>query len=222
MNILIIEDNNVIANNIYEALEINKYNCTKAVSYENALSLLDTYSYDLIILDINLWGHSGLDVLDVIRSYSLNKDTYVLILTVHSNIDFKLSSFEKGTDDYLTKPFLMAELLARVKVLLRRKAFNRNDRININKNLYIDVSKKKVLLDSIELKLTPIEYKLLLHLVNNNSIVLSSNSIIESVWGYSSDLVYKETLKVNISRLRKKIGKDVIKTVKGSGYIIDF
>lgn len=219
MQILLIEDNQKMAENIADVLRYEQFRVDIALLGKKALELADVNHYDLIILDLSLPDIDGQVVNKTLRENKIN--TPILMLTARIDLDSKVEGLNSGADDYLTKPFLMDELLARIRALVRRTSINKSNLIKI-KNLEIDLSKKRLKKDSLIVSISPTEMNILELLIINQGVVQSASKIHESVWGsYDDDICFSDTLKVHIARLRKKIGSDIIKTIKGFGYIID-
>jgi two-component system copper resistance phosphate regulon response regulator CusR len=184
------------------------------------LEYTEAYPYDLILLDLMLPSLSGVEVLQRIRRN--NQYVPILVLTARDSIDDKVKLFEIGADDYLTKPFAFAELLVRVKALLRRGPVNRSSTLRIG-DLELDRLTQQVKRKGQRIELTAKEYSLLEYLMQNPDRVLSRNMIIEHVWDQSFDGI-TNIVDVYVRHLRSKIdeGTDhkMIRTVRGTGYMI--
>ncbi|MBS1510828.1 MAG: response regulator transcription factor [Bacteroidetes bacterium] len=220
MNLLIIEDEPELSQSIVNYLSQNKFVCDTAQDYVAAHNKIFTNEYDCIVLDITLPGGNGLELLR--RLKNINKSEGVLIISAKNSLDEKVTGLELGADDYLTKPFHLAELSARVNSIIRRRAFGGNDIMIIGK-LVINIANKSVYTETGELELTRKEYELLLYFSSNKNRVLTKESIIDHLWGNhmnmgdSFDLVYS-----HIKNLRRKLMDsgcpDYIKAVYGMGY----
>ena len=220
MNILIIEDNKKIANNIADVLRLENYTVDVAFTGQQGLDSFFSNSYDLLILDLALPDTDGVDICKEARGE--NAGLPILMLTARIDLDSKVEGLDSGADDYLTKPFMMDELLARVRALLRRTGDNKQNKINLSKRIEINFSKRKVIKDSKEINLSPIEFRLLEYLTTHRGEVQSASKIYDSVWGSNDgDLLFSDSLKVHIAKLRKKLDPELIKTVKGFGYMIE-
>lgn len=173
---------------------------------------------DLIILDLNLPGMSGIEVCKYLRNDEITADIPVIMLTARSEEIDKIIGFEVGADDYVTKPFSPRELLARVKVHLKRTK-KAEFEVFTQKDLAVNFATHEVSYKSSRVELTPIQYKLLKSLIQAEGKVLSRQILLDTIWGneYYGD---PRTVDVHITRLREKIDKDGkwIKTVKGTGY----
>ena len=219
MKILIAEDEIELQNSIVTYLERDGNVCERASDYDEALYKIDLYEYDLLVLDINLITGSGLDILRVLKR---NKSqTPVIIISANNSLDDKLEGLDLGADDYLTKPFHLAELNSRIRAVLRRGKFGGMERIEFNE-ISIDTNSRTAYVDNSPIVLTRKEYDLLLFLITNKGRVLSKEIIAEHLWGDHSDLADNfDFIYVHINNLRKKLtetGGRYIKTAYGSGY----
>jgi DNA-binding response OmpR family regulator len=222
MKILILEDDFTLSKEIVTFFTSKSFQCTP---YYDGLLLIKKYKpndYDLIILDINVPGKNGIEVCKAIRE--LDKKTPIIMLTAFSEIEDKLTSFENGADDYLVKPFHFDELFARVNSLLRRKETPQQAKEKIIiQDLEILETEMKVFRSSLEIKLTPKEFKLILMLAQANGNVLSKQFIADKLWDYHIE-TNQNTIEVYINFLRRKIDKDhtvkLIHTKIGYGYYL--
>ncbi len=216
MIILLIEDNQKLAQNITTILQSEGYHVDTALDISTAKEYTEEKSYDLVILDLGLPDGDGIELCQYFRN---NKYTWpLLILTARMNLESKVEGLDSGADDYLTKPFLTEELLARVRALLRRDSAQKTSQVVMN-DLKVDLRTKIVTKNNKVINISPIEMKLLETFLLKRGSVLTAAEIYEKVWGNSdSDLLFSDTLKVTIARLRKKIGHEVITTVPGFGY----
>jgi DNA-binding response OmpR family regulator len=220
MNILLVEDNKKLANNIADVLTHEGYQNTKCFTGQKGLKESLVNNYDAIILDLNLPDIDGIEVCQKIRQE--NKQLPILMLTARIDVNSKVNGLDSGADDYLTKPFLMDELLARIRALIRRNSTHKSTNIKLPHNIRLDISAQKVLKNKKEIKLSPTEYKILEFLALNQGETKSHLEIYESVWGSNnSDILVSDTLKVHIASLRKKLIDDIIKTVRSQGYLIN-
>jgi DNA-binding response OmpR family regulator len=220
MKVLIVEDELSILKNVKEYLEKEDYICEEANNFDEGLSKINDYDYDCVLLDINLPGGSGLKLLEQLKE--LNKMDGVIIISAKDSIQDKVRSLELGADDYLTKPFHLSELNARIKSLYRRKAFDGSNRLKID-NLTIDFSEKSLKVRDIPVKLTKTEFQLLQYLLANKNRVVPKESIAEHLYGDHIDQTDSyDFLYSHIKNLKKKIldagSKDYIKSVYGLGY----
>jgi heavy metal response regulator len=220
MRLLLIEDEEKVSRFIVKGLAAERFAVDVAADGDRGLELAQTYSYDLIILDLMLPGLSGTEVLRLVRLQ--NEHVPVLVLTARDAINDKVQHFEIGADDYLTKPFAFAELLVRVKALLRRGAVSRANTLRVA-DLEIDRLTQQVRRGGQRVELTGKEYALLEYLMTNAGRVLSRTMIIEHVWDQSFDGA-TNIVDVYVRHLRNKIDepfeRKLIRTVRGVGYTI--
>jgi DNA-binding response OmpR family regulator len=220
MRILIVEDEQKVSALVKRGLTAERYAVDVAADGLEGFELAEAYPYDLIILDLMLPRLTGGEVLQRIRRK--NSHVPVLVLTARDSIDDKVKLFELGADDYLTKPFAFAELLVRVKALLRRGPVNRSSTLRIG-DLELDRLTQQVRRGGRRVELTAKEYSLLEYLMQNEDRVLSRNMIIEHVWDQSFDGV-TNIVDVYVKHLRSKVDDGnslkMIRTVRGTGYTI--
>lgn len=220
MRILLVEDEKRVLNFVAGGLATEQFAVDTAYTGEMGLDLAMTYQYDLIILDLMLPGLSGTEILRQVR----NKDNYVpiLVLTARDLITDKVKNFELGADDYLTKPFVFAELVSRVKALLRRSSINHTSILKIG-DLELDQIAQQVRRKGRRIELTAKEYALLQYMMLNANRVLSRTMIVEHVWDQSFDGA-TNIVDVYVRYLRNKIDggyePKLIRTVRGFGYLI--
>lgn len=223
MDIFLLEDDNAIGIGLSYSLKNEGYSVTIAKTVEEALEIIRNKSFTLYILDLTLPDGSGYDVCTQIKKQG---DLPVIFLTAYDDEVNVIMGLELGADDYISKPFRVKELLARIKTVLRRYNKDTADgMINIG-NIRINTNEAKVYKDSKEVILTAMEYRLLLIFINNRGIVLSRQKLLEDIWDVAGDFVNDNTLTVYIKRLRDKIEEDpaspnFIKTVRGLGYILE-
>ncbi len=220
MRVLIIEDDNRIANNISQYLK-EKSNFSSQISdtFEEAEYLLSTENYDSVILDWMLPDGDGLTLLKLLRSRQIT--TPILLLTAKSQLEDKLAGLEQGADDYLTKPFALEELLARIKTIIRRKELSSATPFITVGNLKIDTNTRTVHIGERRIDLAPREYELMEYLALKQGTALSRQDLLDHVWGEEVD-PFSNTVDVHIRYLRKKLkdGKHILQTVKGKGYML--
>lgn len=219
MKILIAEDEIGLQQSIYTYLERDGHVCEVASDYREAACKVDLYEYDVVLLDINLITGSGLDVLKALKED--NKSAGVIIISANNSLDDKLEGLDLGADDYLTKPFHLAELNSRIKAVLRRGKFGGDETLEFNE-IKIDTRSRSVHVNETLITLTKKEYDLLIFFITNKGRVLSKEIIAEHLWGDHSDLMDNfDFIYVHINNLRKKLtveGAKYIKTAYGSGY----
>ena len=220
MRILLVEDEEKVSRFIIRGLKAEGYAVDAVSEGKTAQEFLACYSYDSIILDLNLPGLSGTDLLQRIRKENTNVP--VLILTARDSVADKVRNIECGADDYLTKPFSFAELLVRIKALLRRGPVDRSSVLRVS-DLELDRVAHQVRRHEKMIDLTSKEFSLLEYLMVNTGRVLSSTMIIEHVWDQSFEGL-TNIVDVYIRQLRKKIDEShepkLIRTVRGVGYSI--
>lgn len=220
MKILIIEDEPDLLHNMVQSLKKELYTVETADTYATGLDKIISYDYSCILLDIGLPGGSGMEILKELRS--MKKTDNVIIISARHSLDDKLNGLELGADDYLTKPFHLAELNARIKAVLRRKSFDGQNEVSVA-NVRIQLSERSVTVNEKPVALNRKEYDLLMYFVENRNRLISKTSIAEHVWGDHADesddleFVYSQ-----IKNLRKKL-KDAeadleIQAVYGIGY----
>jgi two-component system response regulator ArlR len=220
MKILVIEDEPQMLETLVHSLQQEKYLVETASDYESALEKVSVYAYDCILLDINLPGGSGLSLLEELKKQQ--KSDGVIIVSARDSLDDKIQGLELGADDYLPKPFHMAELHARVKSVLRRRKFE-GQNLQILQNLQIDLDKHLAWVSGQELVLNRKEFDILLYLVTNKDRLVSKTALAEHVWGdYIDQADNYEFIYSQIKNLRKKLkdhGAQVeIQAIYGIGY----
>ncbi len=222
MNIFVLEDDEAIGIGLSYSLENEGYTVTVEKTVASAKSAIAKGSFDLYILDLTLPDGNGYEICKLIKSMG---DYPVIFLTAYDDEINVVTGFDLGADDYISKPFRVRELMARIKSVLRRYSKDSNDgKIKID-NLLINTNEAKVYLDGKEVILTAMEYRLLLSFVNNRGVVLSRQRLLEDIWDVGGDFVNDNTLTVYIKRLRDKLESDpnnpkFIKTIRGMGYIL--
>lgn len=214
MRILVVEDEPDLARQIADALAETGYTVDVAHDGEEGHFLGDTEPYDAVILDLGLPVIDGITVLE--RWRRAGRDMPVLILTVRDEWREKVAGFDAGADDYVTKPFRMEEVLARVRALIRRTAGHASPVLECGP-LSIDTSTTRVTVNGAAVRLTGHEYKLLSYMAHHQGKVLSRTELIEHIYDQDFDRD-SNTIEVFIARLRRKLGADLIRTVRGLGY----
>ncbi len=221
MKVLIIEDEKEIAEFLKKSLEAENYVVDVAHDGEKGSFLARTNDYDIILLDNIMPKKTGKQVCEEIRRDG--KDVPILMISVKSEVTTKVDLLNAGADDYLTKPFSLDELLARIRALLRRPQKIETEILKVD-DLVLDTSKHKVMRGDKEIYLTKKEFMLLKYLMKNAGIVLSRGMILEHVWDMSVD-AFSNTIESHIRSLRRKIDlpgkKKLIHTIPGFGYKID-
>ncbi len=220
MKILIVEDEKDLQDAIKHYLMSEGYLCETASDFEKAQEKMEMYEYDCLIVDITLPKGNGLELIKNFKTKNLQ--TGIIIISAKNSLEDKLAGLELGSDDYLTKPFHLSELNARVKAIVRRKNFDGKNELLLNE-IKIDLPSRTVFVKKNQLMLTSKEYELLLFFIANKNKVITKNAIAEHLWGDdmdqndSFDFIY-----THIKNLRKKMiekgAADYIKTIYGIGY----
>jgi len=221
MKLLIIEDEAILLGEIESYMAEQGFLCEHAASYAAAEEKIALYQYDAVILDITLPDGNGLQLLQQLKRR--HSEAGVLIVSAKDSLHDKLTGLNLGADDYITKPFHIEELNARINALIRRKSYYGNNVMLVDDDLQIDTTAKVASVKGQELTLTKKEYELLLYLVVNRRRMLSHQSIAEHLWGDNYDMTDNYNfVYLQIKNLRKKLtsatGHDYIKTVYGMGY----
>jgi len=221
MRILLVDDEPTLLHQLRDVLQRQRYTVDTAENGVDALDKVFVQPYDLVILDIMLPGKDGLSVLDEIRQARIA--TPVIMLTAKTGIDDRIRGLDRGADDYLPKPFSVAELLARVRALLRRGSEHSQVVLQTG-DIRLDTRSREVRRGGDLLALTPREFSLLEFLLYNKNRIVSRYNLAERVWGEDFDpFAMSNVIDVHIKNLRRKLGDPkgrVLSTVRGVGYII--
>ena len=221
MKLLIVEDEKRLCQTIAKHLKAEGYTIDTCYNGSDAIDYIEGTEYDAIILDIMLPGIDGIAVLKKVRSKKLK--TPVLLLTAKNTVEDKVTGLDSGADDYLTKPFSLEELSARIRVMIRRSGVERVDNFLTVGPLTLDTDKKVAIREGKEITLTAKEYSILEYLMHNKEIVLSREKIQQHIWNYDyeggSNIidVYIRTLR---NKFAAKFDQKLIQTVRGLGYVI--
>jgi DNA-binding response OmpR family regulator len=219
MHILIIEDNNILRRNIEKYFSLQWFTTDTHDIYTGASYKIMTWSYDLILLDLGLWKWEN-DGIEICKDVRNKWNTIpILMLTAHTLTSQKIEWLEAWADDYLTKPFDYGELIARVTALTRRWKTHKGNILQYQ-NIQIHKESMQVKQDDLIIKLSKLEYNLLLFILENTGVVLKKELLLEKVWGDRDMFDHSRKLDIYIGYLRKKLGSDFIETVHGVGYII--
>ena len=219
MTILIIEDNVRLAANLRDLLQLEGYAVAIAYDGEEGLRRALSERFECIVLDLNLPKLDGLEVCRRLREDADVVPVPVLMLTARGSKRDVVTGLDTGADDYLAKPFDIDELLARVRTLLRRSVPERSPILRSG-DVYLDANTHEVLKGGRPVKLAPREYALLEHLLRNRGVVQDRITLLEQVWGESDALLFSQTVDVHVSYLRRKLGRDIVTTVPGEGYLV--
>ena len=220
MKILVIEDEKALAQSIEDYLKQEKYICEVVQTFNAAQEKINLYQYDCIVVDITLPDGTGLNIIRELKQ--IGSETGIIIISAKNSLPDKISGLETGADDYLTKPFHLSELNARIKSIIRRRSFSGQKEILFNE-ITILPEMMEVIVREEEVLLTRKEYDLLIYFLSNKDRVLTRESIVEHLWGDEMDLADSyDFLYTHIKNLRKKLidkgCEDYIKTVYGIGY----
>jgi len=220
MKILIIEDETELAQSIAEYLSEESYLCEFASTFSEALHKIEMYQYDCILLDIMLPDGNGLKILETLKSQ--NKQDGVIIISAKNALDDKITGLQLGADDYLTKPFHLSELMARIYSVIRRKQFSNSNIVKQNE-LQIDLLSKSVSINDQIISLTKKEFDLLIYFIGNKNKVISKSTLAEHLSGDFADMLDNhDFVYAHVKNLKKKLyeaGCDhYLKTVYGTGY----
>ena len=216
MRLLLIEDDEILGDGIVAGMKEFSYTTDWLKDGSHVDSAVSSTEYDAIILDLNLPGQSGLTILVKIRN--AGKTTPVLILTARDSLDDKVKGLDLGADDYMVKPFDLDELAARLRALIRRD-HGRSHPILKHNDIEMDVAGHKVVRDEKNIELSAREFSLLQLLMENAGKVLSKRKIEDNIYAWGEE-IESNSVEVHIHNLRKKIGTDVITTIRGVGYVI--
>ncbi len=216
MRILIVEDEADLASALKRALEEEGYACDVARDGPEGLFRAKGWDYDLLVLDLMLPGLGGLDLLRALRG---RRATPVLVLTARDAVRDKVALLDAGADDYLTKPFELDELLARVRSLIRRAAGEPRPVLEVG-DVRLDLAARQVLCDGATVALTPKEYALFEYLTLHRGEVISRARLYEHLYDEREDTL-SNVLDVYVSNIRKKLGRDLVRTRRGEGYVVD-
>jgi len=217
MRLLIVEDDPLLGEGIQTGLNNDGYAVDWVQDGEAAETALLTNEYELMVLDLGLPKRTGLEVLKSLRNS--NNDLPVILLTARDTVEDRVKGLDTGADDYITKPFDLGELSARIRALLRRRGGRSNPVIE-HRNLVMDPASHSVTQEGKVIDISPREFTILQLLLENRSKVMSRSRLEEGLYAWN-DEVESNTVEVHIHHLRKKLGADLIRTIRGVGYIID-
>ena len=220
MKILIVEDEEDLLNLILRYFKKEGYTCETASTFKDGYKKINNYEYDCAVIDLNLPGGDGLKLVNMLRDE--NTQTGIVIISARDTVDDRIKGLDDGADDYLTKPFNLSELNARIKAVLRRKTNQFSNEMNFG-NLVINMDERKVTASEKVLQLTKKEYNILLYLARNKNRVVTKDGIAEHLWGdYMDDAVSYDFIYAHVKNLRKKLAEngcgEFLKTVYGIGY----
>lgn len=217
MRVLVVEDDPIIGDGLVQGLSLDSYAIDWVKNKADTETALSTNTYDFVILDIGLPDGSGLEVLTQLRRN--RNDIPVLILTAYDELSDKIKGLDTGADDYLVKPFDLDELRARIRALSRR-AKGSSSPIFKSGQITLDPSTHKVTLTGEQIKLGPKEFAILRVLMEKPGHVLSKTQIEDKLYGWDME-IESNTIEVHVHGIRKKLGKDAIKTIRHVGYLVE-
>ena len=220
MKILVIEDEKVLSSNIVKYLSDDNYRCEQAYNFSTAMEKITLYNYDCILLDLNLPGGDGIQILEEIKARKIVSG--IIIISARGSLDDKIEGLKIGADDYLSKPFSLSELSIRIYALMRRQQFSHNNTL-ISGDVGIDLLSKVVKVKGKTVTLTKSEYDLLLFLIGNKARVVSKDAIAEHLSGDMADMLDSHNfVYAHIKNLKAKFAEagstNIIKTIYGTGY----
>lgn len=220
MKILIVEDETELSKSISEYLSGESYLCEIAETYTEAINKIEMFHYDCILLDIMLPDGNGLKILEELKKQQ--KEDGVIIISAKNALDDKIAGLQMGADDYLTKPFHLSELMARVYSIIRRKQFSSSNLVKQNE-LQIDLLAKTVVVNNETVSLTKKEFDLLIYFIGNKNKVISKSTLAEHLSGDFADMLDNhDFIYAHVKNLKKKLYdagcEHYLKTVYGTGY----
>ncbi|MBP3947131.1 response regulator [Psychrobacter sp. K31L] len=216
MRVLVVEDDLMIGESLCEALQDEAYTVDWVKDGRQAILTLRVQPYDIILLDLGLPEVDGMGVLTAIRDAKI--ETPVLILTARDQLRDRVAGLDSGADDYVVKPFELAEVFARMRVLIRRAQGKADNQVTVG-NLSLDTAHKRVMMDGRPIDLTAKEYMLLTTFMLSPEKVMSKNELEDSLYGWGGE-VESNAIEFLIHSLRKKVGQDRIKNIRGLGWYI--
>lgn len=215
MKILLLEDDAILGDLIFNSLVDKNFDAKHAEDGEEALEFVENEKFDLLILDINVPGISGLELLKSIREYSIT--TPVIMITAYQDTEHLKKGFDFGCDDYIKKPFDLEELHQRIKNLSRRFAIEDTNTLQLATDIKLLKDKNTIVVGDKNYEISNKENKILSYLFKNKGRTISFDELIGNVWHFD-DMPSETTIRVYIKNLRNILGKDRIKTIRGLGY----
>ncbi len=216
MKILLLEDDPILSDLMYDHLLENGYETTLCMDGKSAMKYIDTQPFDLFIFDINVPHHSGIEVLAAARDY--HKDTPAILITAYQDIAHLKAGFGAGCDDYIKKPFALEELDERINNLKKRYHLQPDTSIAIDDGLCFDPVRRQIKSSRHPaISLSHKEAQILRYFLNHKNRVISSSELIQNIWAYD-EIPSDATLRVYIKNLRRYLGREKIKTIRGLGY----
>ncbi len=216
MKILLLEDDPILSDLMYDHLTENGYETTLCMDGQEAIEKVDTHRYDLLIFDINVPRKNGIEVLREVRAYS--RQTPAILITAYQDIDHLKSGFTAGCDDYIRKPFALEELDERINNIKKRYRIDDDHTLPVAPGIGFDASKRELRFEEgASVTLSQKEAQILHYFLNHSGRVISPEELTQNIWEYE-EMPSDATLRVYIKNLRKHIGKERIKTIRGIGY----
>ena len=220
MKVLIVEDEQELLDLMLRYMKREGYVCEYATTFREGYKKINNHEYDCAVVDLNLPGGDGLKLIEILRKEIPH--TATIIISARNTLDDRINGLEVGADDYLTKPFNLSELNARIKAILRRKTNQMSNELVFG-NLLIDLDQRSVIANESTLKLTKKEFDILVYLARNKNRVVTKDSIAEYLWGdYMDDAFSYDFIYAHVKNLRKKLVQNdcgnYLKTVYGVGY----
>ena len=220
MKILVVEDEQELLDLMLRYMKREGYLCEHATTFKDGYKKINNHKYDCAVIDLNLPGGDGLTLVEILRKEMPN--TATIIISARNTLNDRINGLEVGADDYMTKPFNLSELNARVKAILRRKTNQISNELNF-KDLLIDLDERSVVAKGNTIKLTKKEFDILVYLARNKNRVVTKDSIAEYLWGdYMDDTFSYDFIYAHVKNLRKKLVQndceDYLQTVYGVGY----
>ena len=217
MRLLVVEDDRDLNRQLVKAFEQAGYAVDEAFDGEEGEFLGETEPYDAVVLDIGLPGKDGVAVLEAWRK--AGRKMPVLVLTARDRWSEKVQAFDAGADDYVTKPFHLEDVLARLRALVRRASGHASSDL-VCGPVRIDTRTSRVSVNDVTIKLTSLEYRLISYLMHHSGRVVSRTELVEHLYDQDFDRD-SNTIEVFVGRLRKKLGVDAIRTIRGLGYVLE-
>ena len=216
MKILLLEDDPILSDLMYDHLKELGYTVTLSMDGNDAIEKIDTEAFDLFILDINVPQKSGIDVLKDVRDFQ--KHTPAIFITAYQDIEHLKNGFLAGCDDYVKKPFELEELDERINHIKKRYHIENDTAIKIDENLSFEYQRRRLVFqDRTDISLSSKEAKILRYFLNHPNRVISTDELTQNIWEYE-EFPSDATLRVYIKNLRAAMGKEKIKTIRGLGY----
>ena len=217
MRLLLVEDDEILGDGLKNGLQMEGYAVDWLTDGKQADEALQTHSYEVVVLDLNLPGMKGLDILQALRKRK--NPALVLILTAKDTVSDRVLGLDYGADDFVVKPFDLTEVCARLRALIRRSGGSGNPKLE-HQNLILDPASRQVTVDDSQVEFSQKEFEVLSFLLTNKGTVISRSRLEETLYAWNSE-IESNTVEVHIHHLRKKLPSNLIRTVRGVGYIID-